>query len=572
MSREVKYILTVDSKTGTANIGKFGQSATNTTKNLKNQGQALDNLSSKYTSFGNVAMKVGGIVAAAMSVTAIKGFITESLKLYSIQEKAEKNLAIAMKNANTYTQIAHAGILKYASALQQVSTYGDEVILQMMANLQTYGMTTRELKAATQATLDLATAKQIDLRAASELVGKAFVGETGTLSRYGIVLEKGIEKSKKFQAVLDLIQQRFGGSATAELETYGGRVAHLTNKWGDLKEKIGEGLVPTVDKLVDSLSRGIDMFYEFNDQMTTAADSMQGTFDLFNELAGLPGMPDMGAGRPTGGGNSILELMRGGGGWTQGGDAAAEEAAIVAAEKKRLELEAQRELENEYLLLELESYAWKESEKQRMKAETVEAEAAAILQLMDYEMAIAEQEIALEKKKADINRAMKAKMLNDAKFFFQVMGQQSELAFRAFQAISISEATIETIKSTVAAWNWGWTYGGPAAPAVATAAAATALAAGMARVYQIASMDPGSTATASGSFSSSSISTTSDDGQTDLATTTTEEKGSFTIYVQGDVLADPYYIELLAEKISDAVEDRSVRLVASYSKEAEAMA
>jgi hypothetical protein len=42
-----------------------------------------------------------------------------------------------------------------------------------------------------------------------------------------------------------------------------------------------------------------------------------------------------------------------------------------------------------------------------------------------------------------------------------------------------------------------------------------------------------------------------------------EEKGRVNIYIEGDVLADELYIEMLAEKISEAVEGSEVHLIAS---------
>jgi len=48
-----------------------------------------------------------------------------------------------------------------------------------------------------------------------------------------------------------------------------------------------------------------------------------------------------------------------------------------------------------------------------------------------------------------------------------------------------------------------------------------------------------------------------------------ENKGSLTINIQGDVIGDESYIEMLAEKISDAVENRDVILVASNAKYSE---
>lgn len=50
-----------------------------------------------------------------------------------------------------------------------------------------------------------------------------------------------------------------------------------------------------------------------------------------------------------------------------------------------------------------------------------------------------------------------------------------------------------------------------------------------------------------------------------------EERGALIIIIEGDVLTEDYYIDKLAEKISKAVEDRDVRLIATHAKYAEVL-
>ena len=139
--------------------------------------------------------------AITAAVTAAIVAIRKVTATFMTQETAEMKLAMAMRNQGDFTREAFAALKDYAAQLQKLTAYGDEATLAMMANLKTYGMTTEELKRATEATLDLATAKTMDLTAASELVGKAFVGETGTLARYGIIVEDGLKKTEKFDEI-----------------------------------------------------------------------------------------------------------------------------------------------------------------------------------------------------------------------------------------------------------------------------------------------------------------------------------------------------------------------------------
>ena len=52
----------------------------------------------------------------------------------------------------------------------------------------------------------------------------------------------------------------------------------------------------------------------------------------------------------------------------------------------------------------------------------------------------------------------------------------------------------------------------------------------------------------------------------DLDRAEDEDRGRVNIYIEGDVLADELYIEMLAEKISEAVEGSEVHLIASEVK------
>lgn len=91
-------------------------------------------------------------------------------------------------------------------------------------------------------------------------------------------------------------------------------------------------------------------------------------------------------------------------------------------------------------------------------------------------------------------------MANLMQNLYAATGSRNKAMFEAAKAFAIAEATISTVKAAQAAYEWGMKYGGPAAPYLAVAAAAAAVAAGMARVRQIADTRPGA---ATGTISAS---------------------------------------------------------------------
>ena len=84
-----------------------------------------------------------------------------------------------------------------------------------------------EIKAATQAALDLSAATGQDLNSAFLLLARAAAGETSMLSRYGITLDESIPKSEKFAAAVEKINEQFGGQAAAQAQTFSGLLAQL---------------------------------------------------------------------------------------------------------------------------------------------------------------------------------------------------------------------------------------------------------------------------------------------------------------------------------------------------------
>jgi hypothetical protein len=184
--------------------------------------------------------KIG--VAAGVALAAMILMLKKASKAFQVQEDAEIKLLAALRPIGPAAQTISKNLRDFASELQTVTRYGDELILSNMALLASFTRNEEKIKAATTAAMDMAAAQGIDLKAAMLLLGRAAVGETGTLSRYGIILEKGLKQSEKFEAALKQLNKMFGGQAAAQAKSYAGRMEQLGNAYGDLWEKVGEGL------------------------------------------------------------------------------------------------------------------------------------------------------------------------------------------------------------------------------------------------------------------------------------------------------------------------------------------
>lgn len=180
-----------------------------------------------------VAATIGKYIAMGVTVRAVGGFLVDSVKLYMRQELAEKKLQAALG----YTSKA---LLNQASALQKMTMYGDENIIEAQALIGAFVKEESQIKAATKATLDLAAAKGMDLLTAADLVSKTLGSSTNAMSRYGIAVEGAVGSVKRLTSLTGNVDKAFGGQAAAQTKTMAGQVSQLANAWDDVKENVGE--------------------------------------------------------------------------------------------------------------------------------------------------------------------------------------------------------------------------------------------------------------------------------------------------------------------------------------------
>lgn len=202
----------------------------------------LEKASRRLKGFNKNLLAIGA-AAGAMSAGLVYS-MKKVVDAAAEQQKQEVMLAEAMKHAGTFTEEAYQHALKYAQSLQQMTVYGDEAILGVQRMLVNFGAEGEVLDQLTKATLDLAAAKGMDLKAAADLVAKTLGSSTNALSRYGIVVEGAANSTERAQMIVQNIAKVFGGTAQAEAQTFAGRMQQLKNVVGDLKESLGEVLLP----------------------------------------------------------------------------------------------------------------------------------------------------------------------------------------------------------------------------------------------------------------------------------------------------------------------------------------
>ena len=232
-------------------------------------GKAKKELGGLNSAIGKMGKAVGIASAAYFGAKGLISSLSTVIELAGIQEQAEKKLETALGKTSQ-------ALLNQASALQKVTTFGDESIIGVQASLAAFLDSEEAIMKATEATLDLSVAMGMDLKSSGDLIAKTLGSSTNAMSRYGVEVEGAVGSSARLESLTRNVAELFGGQATAQAETMAGALQQAKNSAGDLGEAIGEKLSPLVSALAKDFSKTVDELTAF----ISADDSEQITVIL----------------------------------------------------------------------------------------------------------------------------------------------------------------------------------------------------------------------------------------------------------------------------------------------------
>ncbi len=223
-----------------------------TTQGAKKAKQDMGGLSGSISKMGKA---VGIASAAYLGAKGLISGLSSVITLAGEQEQAEKKLEVALGKTSQ-------ALLNQASALQKVTTFGDESIIGVQASIAAFIDSEEQIKKATAATLDIAVAMGMDLKSAGDLVAKTLGSSTNAMSRYGIEVKGAVGSTERLESLTGNVARLFGGQASAQAETMAGALEQASNSAGDLGEAIGKKLSPFVKILAGDLALSAEKLKE----------------------------------------------------------------------------------------------------------------------------------------------------------------------------------------------------------------------------------------------------------------------------------------------------------------------
>ena len=205
-------------------------------------------------SFGNTlkgfvgAQAIIGGVRTAWRI--LSGTVKDSVALYGAQVQAETQLSQALG----YTS---ESLLTQASALQQLTIFGDEETIQAQALIGMFVKEESQIKKVIPLVQDFAAAKGLKLAVAADLVSKTLGSSTNALTRYGIQVTGAVGSEERLATMTNSLSKAFKGQAEAIAKTGTGPLKQYSMAVGDLQEKFGKIIVEAILPFVNVLRRDV---------------------------------------------------------------------------------------------------------------------------------------------------------------------------------------------------------------------------------------------------------------------------------------------------------------------------
>lgn len=235
--------------------------------------------------------KLAGAFGLAFGTAQILAYGKASIKAAAADQKAQQQLALALKNVGLERDAATSEAL--IQRLQ--SEYGivDDLLRPAYQALAIATRDTVESQRLLNLSLDISAATGKDLGSVTTALSRAYLGNNTALSRLGVGISKADLKAKSFYEITTELQDTFKGSATAAANTFAGSMAKLGVASANVSEIIGTSLIDALKGLGDENS--VDNLAASMEKIAVrTGDVIRGIGVLIAKLKQIPGLPDFG--------------------------------------------------------------------------------------------------------------------------------------------------------------------------------------------------------------------------------------------------------------------------------------
>jgi hypothetical protein len=227
---------------------------------------------------------LGRTLGVTLSVGAVLAFGKAAVRAAAEDEKAQKQLALALKNVGLGRDVAASE--EYINKLSTEFGVVDDLLRPAYQQLAVATQDTAQSQKLLQLALDISASTGKDLASVTSALSKAYLGNNTALSKLGINISKAELKTGKFDDIVNKLAKTFKGAAAASVDTFSGKMARLSVSIDNAKEILGKGLIDSFMILTDSANI-TELQTKIEDFATSASENLKKLAGVLKENSTL---------------------------------------------------------------------------------------------------------------------------------------------------------------------------------------------------------------------------------------------------------------------------------------------
>ena len=258
----------------------------NLKKGLSDAGTDTETFGGKLSGFGKAA-GAAFAVAGAAALAYAGALLVDGVKAAVEDEAAQVKLATAISNVTTATDATIASVESYITQTALAVGVTDDELRPSFARLVKSTGDVEGAMKLQQIALDASVGSGKSLETTSNLIAKAFDGNTAALAKLDIGLTAAELKTMSFDEAIAAVTATYEGSANAAADTFAGKIDRLKIAFDEGKETVGafvlDAITPMVtlfvDKVIPTLSTlATDIGEDLNPVFESLATFFKDTF------------------------------------------------------------------------------------------------------------------------------------------------------------------------------------------------------------------------------------------------------------------------------------------------------
>jgi hypothetical protein len=222
-------------------------------KKLGEADKAVEDNSNKISEFGKKAAAAFAIAAAAAVAYGTKLAI-DGVKAAIEDEQAQLRLARALKEATGATDAQIKATEDMILQTSLATGVADDQLRPAMQRLAVSTKSTEEAQKLLSLALDISKGSGKDLEQVATALARAHDGQETALGRLGVGLSAAELKTMSFTQIQQKLSDLYGGAASANAETFQGKIDRLKVGFDEAKESLGVALLPQVERFISFLN------------------------------------------------------------------------------------------------------------------------------------------------------------------------------------------------------------------------------------------------------------------------------------------------------------------------------